>query len=364
MKNDADHETVMAHTWFKQAQTSETEGTPPSFEHASFRILPKAYQGGALPEASQGVSHPMGRVEKKKLPPPPPKPQVQVVPRKVPPPVHPRKKRQKKILWLVVGLCGIALLVALSILWISSRARPAPETPPATPATPDVRVAPPSAVEPPKEPVSPPAVPDELTNVFGDGLVSGKDTDSDGLSDKEEVMYGANPQLPDSDRDGFLDGNEVFHRYDPSRLAPTTLVDSGFVRWYDIDPTAFPFTYVSPVAWAFEPHVRFSDTGRHAVVAPTGERFNLSFTPLSPDKTLEAYVRTLVDDGDKRFIKVDFSKTKDGQDLAVTNDHLEALVLLGEWVVRVEYALMGERRVEYLQTFQMLVNSLKSYAHD
>jgi hypothetical protein len=39
-----------------------------------------------------------------------------------------------------------------------------------------------------------------------------KDSDSDGLSDAEEALWGTNPQIPDSDRDGLLDGDEV-HKY-------------------------------------------------------------------------------------------------------------------------------------------------------
>lgn len=41
------------------------------------------------------------------------------------------------------------------------------------------------------------------------------DSDHDGLIDVEESHYGTNPQNPDTDGDGYEDGNEVFHGYDP-----------------------------------------------------------------------------------------------------------------------------------------------------
>lgn len=39
-----------------------------------------------------------------------------------------------------------------------------------------------------------------------------KDSDADGLSDEDEAKYGTNPNKPDTDNDGLLDGKEV-HKY-------------------------------------------------------------------------------------------------------------------------------------------------------
>ncbi|HFC76674.1 MAG TPA: hypothetical protein ENJ27_00365 [Candidatus Moranbacteria bacterium] len=46
------------------------------------------------------------------------------------------------------------------------------------------------------------------------------DTDQDGLSDQEEVVYGTDPKNPDSDGDGYSDGTEVKSGYDPLKPAP------------------------------------------------------------------------------------------------------------------------------------------------
>lgn len=44
-----------------------------------------------------------------------------------------------------------------------------------------------------------------------------QDTDSDGLSDREEVrVYGTDPRNPDTDGDGYTDGQEVANFYDPN----------------------------------------------------------------------------------------------------------------------------------------------------
>ncbi len=60
----------------------------------------------------------------------------------------------------------------------------------------------------------------------------GLDPDSDGLSDLEEPIYGTDLHNPDTDGDGFLDGNEVYHLYNPAAKAPVRLLDSGLVRLF------------------------------------------------------------------------------------------------------------------------------------
>jgi hypothetical protein len=46
-----------------------------------------------------------------------------------------------------------------------------------------------------------------------------RDSDSDGLSDVDEIRYGTNPKLVDSDLDGFLDGDEVKGGFDPLKYS-------------------------------------------------------------------------------------------------------------------------------------------------
>lgn len=41
------------------------------------------------------------------------------------------------------------------------------------------------------------------------------DTDGDGLTDRDEIIYGTNPFDKDTDGDGYLDGEEIASEYDP-----------------------------------------------------------------------------------------------------------------------------------------------------
>jgi len=46
------------------------------------------------------------------------------------------------------------------------------------------------------------------------------DYDHDGLADWEEELYGTDPNNPDTDGDGYLDGEEVASGYNPAKKAP------------------------------------------------------------------------------------------------------------------------------------------------
>jgi len=55
--------------------------------------------------------------------------------------------------------------------------------------------------------------------------ISDLDSDSDGLSDKEEYKLGTNPYKADSDEDGYTDKEEVIAGYDPLKQEGNNLID-------------------------------------------------------------------------------------------------------------------------------------------
>lgn len=108
--------------------------------------------------------------------------------------------------------------------------QPAAPTPPPEPPTtaPGPEVPAPEPQPEPEQPVTPPEPATQPPDDDGDGLSNAEeaalgtnpeaaDTDSDGLTDREEVqIYHTNPTNPDTDGDSFLDGQEVKGGYNPN----------------------------------------------------------------------------------------------------------------------------------------------------
>jgi hypothetical protein len=78
-------------------------------------------------------------------------------------------------------------------------------------------------------------------------LIDAPDTDADELTDDEEVLFGTNQDVWDTDKDGYYDGQEVANLYNPNGLAPVKLIDSGLVTEY-LNPIWKYRTYY-PASW-------------------------------------------------------------------------------------------------------------------
>lgn len=77
------------------------------------------------------------------------------------------------------------------------------------------------------------------------------DSDSDGLTDMEEVVFGTDPKKPDSDGDGYLDGSEVDKGFDPSKAGGAKIEDSVNLATYNNKQLAYVIKY--PVKWLAKP---------------------------------------------------------------------------------------------------------------
>ncbi|MFH1461234.1 MAG: hypothetical protein ABIF84_02340, partial [Patescibacteria group bacterium] len=53
------------------------------------------------------------------------------------------------------------------------------------------------------------------------------DLDNDGLAGWEENLYKTDPNNPDTDGDGYLDGEEIAAGYDPTKPAPDDKLTDG-----------------------------------------------------------------------------------------------------------------------------------------
>lgn len=176
-----------------------------------------------------------------------------------------------------------------------------------------------------------------------------KDTDSDGLTDVEELLYGTEFRDPDTDGDSYLDGNEVFHRYHPLGEAPSTLLDTGAVKVYENADFAFSIYY--PSTWSAsasnDTSVKFKSSRQASIT--------VSWSLKEESTSLADWLKSngsSVDIDDMKEIL-----TKEGYYGYTTDDDRTAYLNTGSAVVTLAYDLGGKTQVEYLQTFQMMVNS-------
>lgn len=60
------------------------------------------------------------------------------------------------------------------------------------------------------------STPETIENELSVGLIPSLDSDSDGLTDAEEIIFNTSTSTPDTDADGYADGAEVLSLYDPT----------------------------------------------------------------------------------------------------------------------------------------------------
>jgi hypothetical protein len=180
---------------------------------------------------------------------------------------------------------------------------------------------------------------------------AGLDSDSDGLTDLEEALYGTNPRNPDTDGDTYNDGNEVFHLYNPFGRPPTTLLDTGAVKTFE-SPVGWRL-YV-PTAW----QTKLEEDGmKGTITTGHGETFTVTTEDNPQSQTvldwylgrnpgvLSTQVRTYV-------------TTKASLEALEGADFLTTYFKWGSKILVVHYDLDDQSFVNFRTTYGMMLNSL------
>ncbi len=178
----------------------------------------------------------------------------------------------------------------------------------------------------------------------------GLDTDSDGLTDGEEVLYGTNAQKPDTDSDRFLDGNELFHLYNPAAAAPGKLSESGLVRSLT-SPTGWVMSV--PASWTSATDE--ADANRLILQTGKGERILLSVESNPSKQDLAPWVAARINQSAENLGEF---TTKGGLRGVYSPDRMQAWLAWGDAVFHMTYDLQTQPFVNYRTTFEMMLNSL------
>lgn len=279
-----------------------------------------------------------------------------------PPTVSPEKPapgaKSRGPLFLVAG--GVVLLLAFGLgAYVILRtpspraAEPSPRPPPPAPVaaaptstSPRATTTPLSAPPPaPPPPPPPPAPKPSLRNSL--------DTDVDGITDEEETLYATDRTRPDTDGDGFLDGNEVFHLYSPTAVAPSTLRDTGQVQSYT--DAAGRFELLAPTRWLLDTVDATKGTVKFS--AATGEYVQLSLED-NPER-LDVVSWYLARSPGVSRADVETLTTKAGYAALRSPDRLTVYVGGGERVYALTYSVGTLAEANFRRTFEMMINSLR-----
>ncbi|MEK7139590.1 MAG: hypothetical protein AAB817_02720, partial [Patescibacteria group bacterium] len=100
---------------------------------------------------------------------------------------------------------------------------------------------------------TPPTVPEMGQPVKLEGVVLqlpvGRDADRDGLTDVEEILYGSDRNKPDTDLDGYLDGEEIKAGYSATGINQK-LTAGGLVKLYSNTASGYQILY--PALWRLD----------------------------------------------------------------------------------------------------------------
>ncbi|MBU1907810.1 hypothetical protein KKF59_01610 [Patescibacteria group bacterium] len=228
---------------------------------------------------------------------------------------------------------------------------PAVSEVPAAPAevveTPPVMIeenVPQAIVEPdllPPEPITPEQPAEAIAEVVQP--VAAPDSDSDGLSDAEEVLFGTSVSNVDSDGDGYNDGSEVMNGYDPETLGQTLAASARFA----VNDVGGKWSVLLPVTWSLsldaESGVFKVDTGGLTTFDLTSEEVSPGIDFIPPPSEVGPF---------RKFTN------EAGYQVWMSNDGLNAYVLEGNSLLTVKYAANGASAYDYPTIFEYFIQSV------
>lgn len=180
---------------------------------------------------------------------------------------------------------------------------------------------------------------------------AGLDTDSDGLTDLEEALLTTNARSPDTDSDGFLDGNEVFHLYNPGGLAPGKLLEAKLVKEVK---GSIGWTMSIPNAWSLK--LTNPDGSKATIETGKAESFTVSIEQNPNNQSIvDWYVATHPNVQASQLLQY---RSKKGYTGIIGADLLTTYIPWGDRIFVFTYELKDQPFINYRTLYSMMLNSL------
>ena len=266
---------------------------------------------------------------------------------------------------IILGLLGLGAYFLYKSL--NQPITPVVNIPSTTPTTPPTSTPPPATVTPvtpvvvtPVAPVVTPPVtpttpvtPNTPIPASSFPQLTSIDTDADGLTDTEEGVYGTELRRPDTDNDGYIDGEELKSNFSPFAAAGALLKDSAAVNIFNNSTVGYSIFH--PSSWL----ARATDESREEVVftSSTGELFVLTVFNNPDGLTLNQWISDNRSDINPNTLTT--GKTKLGLNTGLTPDSRFALINAPTQskIYILEYKQGPVTRLSFKTTMIMMVNS-------
>lgn len=117
-----------------------------------------------------------------------------------------------------------------------------------------------------------------------------RDDDADTLTNREEEIFLTDPEVWDTDQDGYYDGLEVVNLYNPKGIAPQKIIDSGLVKEY-INPV-YQYRFYYPSNWRVDALAdQFDDI---LISTDTGDYIEIRVFPKESSVTFSGWFSTFL----------------------------------------------------------------------
>lgn len=186
-------------------------------------------------------------------------------------------------------------------------------------------------------------------------LQAGADADADGLTDKEEVVLQTDPTKPDTDGDGFLDGNEVYNLYSPIAPPPVSLLESGLMRAYRNSAKAFTIWY--PAIWSSSSTISGERASFNPADSAEPANINISIMAVASDVGIRAWYMSNYPEADINLLQT--YATKQGIAGLQDAERLNTYLKKDNKVFIINYDLGGRDIAQYRALYGTMLNSLK-----
>jgi hypothetical protein len=184
---------------------------------------------------------------------------------------------------------------------------------------------------------------------------TGDDDDEDGLTNMEELLFGTKFGLPDSDFDGYSDGEELVSLFDPLNDGANLINNTEAVSVYSND--VFNYSVLYPAKWSStEITTDFSETIFYG--DEDGDFFKVQVDENSQALTIQKWYSNFSPGSNASDLKyfenenVIGVKTKDGFNIYILDE---------DKVYILSYIIVDTEELNYFKTFEMFSNSFKIF---